>query len=108
MAIDPIQQDSLSRFYRVDPILFNGVSTFGKWPRPDWLKQELVNEQDILLFQVDQQYAGRPDLIAEHFYQTPFLEWVIVMFNRPLNPLGFPKAGSVIKILSRTVVFSNI
>jgi len=100
--------DDLSRFKKSEPIIVDGKVTFGRWTRPDWMNPEFVASTEIMLFQVDQNYAGRPDLIAQNFYGTPYLEWVITMFNRPLNPIGFPKAGSVVKVLSRSVVFSNI
>ena len=100
--------DNLSRFFKSEPIIVDGKVTFGRWKRPDWMNPDLVASTDVLLVQVDQNYAGRPDLVVQDFYGTPYLEWVITMFNRPLNPIGFPKAGSVIKVLSRTLVYSNI
>ena len=100
--------DAISRFSQSQLITVDGITTYGKWTRPDWMKEENIASTEILLMQIDQQYAGRPDLIAEKYYGTPYLEWVITMFNRPLNTLGFPKAGSVIKILSHKIVFSNI
>ena len=108
----PIQNETTSRFYQNVPIITtdnfgNNITTFGRWTRPDWMMPINIASTDVLLFQVNQQFAGRPDLISQKFYGTPYYEWVIVMFNSPLNPLGFPVAGSVIKILSSKIVFSN-
>lgn len=99
-----IQTNSLSRFNETEPIVRDGVSTFGLWIRPDVINIKDINEQDLVTIKVDQRHAGRPDVIANEQYGTSFLEWVVVMFNRPLNPLGWPQAGTIIKIPNRQVV----
>lgn len=106
--MDPIQSEPKSRFYGAEPIIVNGRTTFGRWSRPDWLKEENIASTDVLLVSIDQRFAGRPDLIAQEYYNDYNLEWVITMFNRPLNPLGYPKAGTTIKLPSKKIVFSNV
>ena len=103
-----IQNSSLSRFYQSTPIVVNNIVTFGRWDRPNWMNEENVSTQNIITLKINQNYAGRPDLIANDYYNSPFLEWVVILFNRPLEPLGFPKAGSVIKIPSSKIVSSNL
>ena len=103
-----IKVDSLSRWRLSEPIIDNGKETFGLWTRPDFLKKDNVPENQIMLVRIDSLIAGRPDLIALKYYQNSLLEWVVVMFNRPLNPIGWPKIGTMIKIPSSVIVFSNI
>ena len=105
MAIDVT---SISRFFGTEIITRNGVETFGRWSRPEFLVPENLADDDILSITVDNTRAGRPDQIAVDLYNSPFLEWVIVMFNRPQNPVGWPKSGQVIRAPSSDVVFSNI
>ena len=103
-----IEVSSLSRFAQTDPIVLdNGVETFGFWRRPDFLKEENLREEQIETVFIDSTLAGRPDEISRLKYGTPFLEWVVVMFNRPKDTLGFPKIGTVIKIPERSIVLSN-
>lgn len=110
----PIVNNDFSRFRFSEPIItkdmgdINYIETFGLWTRPDFLKIENVPENQITLLQIDQSNEGRPDKIANDFYGSPFLEWIVIMFNRPLNPLGFPKAGTTIRLPSSSVVFSGL
>ena len=102
-----IRIDSLSRFRETETIHKDSVDTFGLWVRPAFLDERNLNEEDIIKVNIDQSRAGRPDLIANEFYETSLLEWIVVMFNRPLNTLGWPRAGTIIKIPSRTAVLRN-
>ena len=102
-----ISVDSLSRFKDTEVVSKDGALTFGLWDRLDFTNLDDLPEEDITTLQVDQRFAGRPDLIAEEIYGSSFLEWVITMSNRPLNPLGFPKAGTIIKFPKKGIVFRN-
>lgn len=100
----PIQIDSTSRFLISQPIIHANHETFGLWRKPPGLDITQIDEHDISTILIDQNLAGRPDQIAVREYGTPLLEWVIVMFNRPLNPFGWPRVGDVIKIPSRSII----
>lgn len=104
----PIDTDSLSRFKFSESVIINGKETFGLWKRPDFMKIENVPDTEVSYFAVDQSTAGRPDLISQQFYRTPYLEWVVIMFNKPLNPIGWPKSGTVIQLPSSKIVFSGL
>jgi hypothetical protein len=99
--------DSLSRFGDTEIVSKNGTISFGLWNRYNFTNLNDLPEEDITTIQIDQTFAGRPDLIADQYYGSPFLEWVVTMSNRPLNPLGFPQAGTIIKIPKRGAVFRN-
>lgn len=58
------------------------------------------------VYVVDSSYAARADLIAQNFYGDSHLEWVIVLANRPKNPLNWPAAGESIKVPRNTYVRS--
>lgn len=104
MAIDV---SSLSRFVETEIVVRNGRELFGRWKRPDFLKEEFLNEDEVQTFFVDSRFNGRPDRIADEVYGTPFLEWVVVMFNRPKNPLNWPNIGDAIKLPVRSIVIAN-
>ena len=103
-----MQVDNNSRWKFSEPIVNNGKETFGRWTRPDFLIKENVPDNETMTVQVDQSLAGRPDLIALKYYKASTLEWVVIMFNRPLNPIGWPTAGTIIKLPSYNVVYSAL
>jgi hypothetical protein len=104
MAIDVT---SISRFSQTEAVIINGIETFGRWKRPDFINPDLLDEDQIRTFGVDNEFAGRPDLIATDFYGSPLLEWVVIMFNNPQNPIGWPVSGSVIRLPERSLVLVN-
>jgi hypothetical protein len=103
-----IQVDAQSRFNRQSVIMVNDIVTFGKWNRPEWMRRENIDEDDILTFKINSLRAGRPDLIANDLYTRPFLDWVLVMWNSPRNTLGWPKIGEVIEAPAGSIVLPNI
>jgi hypothetical protein len=86
----------------------DGKVSYGLWKRYDFLDENKLNEDEILTINIDQSTAGRPDVIAEEYYESPLLEWVVVMFNRPQDPINWPVAGSVIRIPTRGAVLRGI
>lgn len=104
----PISVDGLSRFKNTEPVILNGIETFGLWAAPKFIDPANLSENQIITMSIGQDLAGRPDQIALQVYGTPALEWIPVMFNRPLNPLGWPQAGSVIKLPSKSAVLREL
>ena len=102
----PIELPTNSRFIETQPIIRDGLETFGRWKRPSFFAG--LNDDDLVTIVVDNATAGRPDVIAADLYGTPFLEWVIVMLNRPKNTLGWPPTGSTIKAIDPSIVLANI
>jgi hypothetical protein len=94
----PIQIPTDSRFRGTQPVIKDGNESFGLWRRPEFLKEENLDDDDTFLVRVDQTTAGRPDLIAFNNYGSAYLEWVVIMFNRPQDPLGWPPAGLIIRL----------
>jgi hypothetical protein len=104
----PINTDSNSRFKFSESVIIDGKETFGMWKRPNFMKIENVPDTEVTYLAIDQSTAGRPDLISGLMYGTPLLEWVVIMFNKPLNPIGWPKAGTVIQLPSTSVVRNGL
>lgn len=100
----PITTDSTSRFKETETVIKDGRETFGLWTRPTYLFEENLEDEEIIRIQVTQDIAGRPDLISIQQYETSFLDWVIVMFNRPADTLGWPRAGTIIKVPNRNAL----
>jgi len=82
----------------------SGRETYGVVEGFDRLKN--IAGDNFQFFTVDSCLSGRPDLIAHQFYGNSHLEWVIVIVNRPKNPLNWPAAGEVIKIPNNTFIRS--
>lgn len=93
-----IQVSSYSRFFTTDTVVFEGKETFGLLVERDFLKRENLEEDQIIKFKVQPEYAGRPDLIANDVYGTPYLDWVVTLFNKPRNPLNWPYSGTTIEL----------
>lgn len=91
-----------SRYKTTEKIVFNSVYTFGLYKT----KQRLLNikVEDLQKIKVGLGFAGRPDLISDQCYNTPYYAWVIVMINAPLNPLGWPRNGEHILIPTATAI----
>ena len=97
-----------SRFAKSELIYVDGKETYGMWNRPNFMKIDNVPQDQIRQYQVNQSTAGRPDLIALDIYDSQDLAWVVIMFNSPLNTIGWPQAGLVIKLPLRATVFSGL
>jgi hypothetical protein len=97
-----------SRFQETEVVEKDGNTTFGLWNRPDFLDISKLNKDEVVTVYVDNKYAGKPDVISYDLYDTPKLEWVIIMSNRPRDTVGFPKAGTILKVPSREVVLRGI
>ena len=91
-----------SRYSNSESIFWNGEKSFGLYELPERLKN--LEPEDLVNMKVGAEYAGRPDLISEKFYRTPYYSWVIVMHNNPINPIGWPRIGSIISVPNSDVV----
>jgi hypothetical protein len=74
----------------------NGSETYGLMSGFDALKNMTGEQYEN--WTVTNQYEGRPDLIANSFYHLSYYDFVIIIANRPKNPLNWPKTGDIIKI----------
>ena len=85
-----------SRYKDTNKIIYEGSETFGLYLRQD--KLQSLKPEDLINVKVTPEFAGRPDQIANEYYNTPYYSWLIVMYSAPLNPIGWPKQGSTILI----------
>ncbi len=100
---------STSRFKLTDPIEFNGHITVGLMKKFTFLDKTKLDDGDILKIEVQNNRAGRPDLISEDIYGTTLFKWVIILFNNVTNPLaGWPRGSSVIEAPSRDAVWKEL
>jgi hypothetical protein len=100
---------STSRFKLTEPIEFNGHLTVGLMKKFNFLDRTKIDEADILQIEVQNDRAGRPDLIAEDIYGTTLFKWVLLLFNNATNPLaGWPQGSTVIEAPSRDAVWREL
>jgi hypothetical protein len=105
MVTRPSQQlNSYSRLLRTPEIIYNGRETFDVWSKHRFLTEEV----DSGVFVVSSGYAGRPDKISAVLYGTPYLDWVLIAYNNPLEPFGWPASGSIIRYPLDSEVFPSI
>lgn len=95
-----------SRYSLTDIVNFKGQMTYGLYKPQPWIVNASL--ENIGSFTVTNDLEGRPDAISDLLYGTPNYYWVLVVLNRPLNPLNWPKAGQVIKVLSNEIIKANI
>jgi len=92
----PIETFPRSRLQFASSVIVNGVETFGRWAQPSFLADDF----DPALtdsFLVTNDTNGRPDRIAGKVYGDPFLDWVIIGFNKPREVLNWPRSGQIIR-----------
>ena len=92
-----------SRF-RFTPLMRTaaGKDTYGRMVGFEKLRN--IPGSSYELYVVPNGLAGRPDLIALEFYGNQHLDWILVMTNRPSQPLHWPSIGETIKIPHRDFV----
>ena len=103
----PLDFDFFSRFNRTPPTIHNERETFGVWVQPDFLTRQLL-DSEINTIVVDNRLSGRPDEISRKFYGTTLLDWAIIAFNAPRDPLNWPRPGDVIKLPLREVIMPEL
>lgn len=99
-----IEKEPQSRFNLSEPIVFNGVETFGLITKYPFLDPNNLSESDIITLTITPDLVGKPWAIANQLYNSPVLDWVIVLFNKPLNPVGWPQNGTIIRAPKDSVV----
>lgn len=70
-----------------------------------WERTIMPFQNDDILFTVDEQYAGRPDLISNIIYGTIDYNWVVLQYNTILDLDTELCAGITIRLpsLSRLI-----
>jgi hypothetical protein len=96
--------DHYSRYIKTEKTVFNGNPTFGLYKRPEIFDQ--LTDDDIQYFKIDWRYVGRPDLIALDAYGSHQFYWILVMYNNPKNPIGWPFINTTIKIPNQSAIIS--
>lgn len=87
--------DYFSQYVATDKLKYDGQLTYGPWNMPSFLKTRPKDEQ-IGAYTVASPYEGRPDLIAQQIYGSPYLYWVLIAFNQARSSLNWPKSGETI------------
>jgi hypothetical protein len=100
--------DPHSRFKLTESIYNNGMETIGIMKKHFFLDQANLSDDDIIKVTITPELAGKPWQIANKYYNSPVLDWVVVLFNKPLNPINWPHIGTVIKIPVQNVVLPNV
>ena len=85
-----------SRYVGVNSVVHNGHKSFGLYLIPSTILN--IPSSSLVSVEIVSGLEGRPDLISNKYYYTPYYDWVIIMYNRPINPIGWPKLGSTILI----------
>lgn len=96
-----------SRYRRTQVGIYEGAETVGVWNQPNFLKQR-PSEDQIFRYYVSSAFEGRPDLIADSVFGSPFLDWVLIAFNAPVEVLNWPPAGTTIEYPSPYLVQSQL
>lgn len=105
----PVDLGPSSRFQFSQPILYEGQETYGAWAAPWFIKDpDRLPPESVGTLTVAAGADCRPDLISYQVYGTPYLDWVIIAFNRPRDVLNWPRPGTVIRYPKPDVVHRYI
>lgn len=102
----PLIIDKYSRFLNIQPIIQDNVETFGFWRRPKFL--DGISNDDLIIYQVTPDRAGRPDKISSDFYETSLLDWIIITYNNTSGIFNWPLTNEVIKVPSPNFILPRI
>lgn len=90
----PLSVASNSRYKISTPIIaMTGVETFGLMKKYDFLATK-----NYIEYKVAQDRVHRPDLIALDVYGSVAYYWIVLMYNKPRNPFGWPENQAVIRL----------
>lgn len=64
-----------------------------------------IKNQDMLFQYYQVELNDWLDLISNKFYQTPYLWWVVAIFNDILNPFEDLEEGMILKVLRYDYVY---
>lgn len=106
MSIAP---DPQSRFRLSKAVVTTtGAETFALMTKHFFLDSKNLRDDQITSVEITPDLAGKPWAIADKLYNSPMLDWVIILFNRPLNPVNWPQIGTVIKAPIQSIVLPNV
>lgn len=63
-----------------------------------WERGIMPRDPTDIVYTVENFYTGRPDLIANVFYNEPRYGWVICQYNNIIDPFGEIVAGRILLI----------
>lgn len=94
-----------SRYSATLTVRFDDKMVYGLYKEPSWITN--ARKQDFTDFYVTNDLEGRADLISTILYNNPSYYWVLIVVNKPIDPMNWPKAGQVIKVLQTQLVLAN-
>jgi hypothetical protein len=98
-----------SRFAQSTPILTrSGEPTYGIAKKYNFQTKSNLSEDQIGSFTVTADFTKRPWKIAEEIYGNADLMWVLITFNRVMNPFGWPRLGQIIEYPKPSVVAAEL
>ena len=64
-----------------------------------WHERVIIpHDASDIVYVMEKKYEGRPDLLASVMFNDPSLAWVILQFNRILDPAVELREGTVLRI----------
>lgn len=101
----PLDLPSHSRFKLSNPVILpDGIETIDLMRWFDFLDLRNLKPNQMVQYVVNNDTAGRPDLISDFLYGTPQLYWVLIMVNKPKKVLGWPRTGTIVYGPSKSIV----
>ena len=95
-----------SRYIDTEIVEWEGSNNIGLYQVQENLRN--IKVEDLINVRITTGFAGRPDLISQKYYNTPYYSWVIVIHNAPLNPIGWPRQGDLISMPDPRIITNII
>lgn len=99
---------STSRFKNTELISINGNIMPAMMKKFDFLQKDKLTDDQIVKIEINNDRAGRPDLISNDLYGTVLFKWILYLFNNVQNPFGWPKASTVIEAPTSAAVWREL
>jgi hypothetical protein len=102
-----MKYNGYSRFRRTPVTIFSDRETVEHWEKPEFLTVEL-SESAVNTFVVTANYNGRPDLLSQLLYGSPYYDWVLIAYNNVTDTLNWPPTGLQMKYPVSSMVITGV